>query len=108
MCVLEIRFNLFVANRHQTLLCAVFTYVMLPNDIATASFLTPEERELGIARQAGVEHGTGNKERHEKFSLAEVRRAFLYPLTWLTAGAYFGLLSAIYSFGLFVSFLGLK
>ncbi len=91
-------------NRHQTLLCAGFTYVMLPNDIATASFLTPEERDLGIARQAGVEHGTGNKEGHERFSLVEVRRAFMYPLTWLTAGAYFGLLSAIYSIGLFVSY----
>ena len=77
---------------------------MLPNDMATASFLTPEERHLGIARQAGVEHGTGNKEGNEKFSLVEVRRAFMYPLTWLTAGAYFGLLSAIYSIGLFVSY----
>lgn len=29
-------------------------------------------------------------------------RALLSPQTWLTAGAYFGLLSAIYSFGLFL------
>ncbi|RYP65893.1 hypothetical protein DL771_008077 [Monosporascus sp. 5C6A] len=61
-----------------------------------------DERDLAIARQAGVEHGTGNQEGREKFSLVEVRRAFLYPLTWLTAGAYFGLLSAIYSIGLFL------
>jgi hypothetical protein len=30
-------------------------------------------------------------------------RAIFSPQTWLTAGAYFGLLSGIYSFGLFVS-----
>ncbi|MDB5911000.1 MAG: High-affinity nicotinic acid transporter [Massilia sp.] len=81
---------------------------MLPNTLDTASFLTPEERQLGIARQSGVEHGTGNKERHEKFSWGEVLRAFAYPLTWLTAGAYFGLLSAIYSIGLFLPTIILK
>jgi MFS family permease len=86
----------------QTILCAVFTYYMLPNTLGSASFLTNEERDLAIARQAGVEHGTGNSEAHETFSLAEVRRAFLYPSTWLTACAYFGLLSAIYSIGLFL------
>ena len=39
----------------------------------------------------------------EKFSWAEFRRAICSPQTWLTACAYFGLLSGIYSFGLFVS-----
>ena len=38
----------------------------------------------------------------EKLSWREVARAVLSPQTWLTAGAYFGLLSGIYSFGLFV------
>jgi cyanate permease len=75
---------------------------MLPNTLGTASFLTQEERDLGIARQAGIEHGTGNGEGHERFSWAEVRRAVLYPLTWMTAYAYFGLLSAIYSIGIFL------
>lgn len=75
---------------------------MLPNSLGTARFLTQKERDLGIERQAGVENGTGNTEGHEKFSLVEVRRGLMYPLTWLTAGAYFGLLSAIYSFGLFL------
>lgn len=75
---------------------------MLPNTLPTAMFLSEDERELAITRQAGVEHGTGNQEGAEKFSWGEVRRAFLYPLTWLTAGAYFGLLSAIYSIGLFL------
>jgi cyanate permease len=75
---------------------------MLPNTLPTAKFLTDQERDLAIARQCGVEHGTGNQEGNEKFSLKEVRRAFMYPLTWLTACAYFGLLSSIYSIGLFL------
>lgn len=75
---------------------------MLPNTLGTASFLTPRERSHAIARQAGIEHGTGSKETDEKLSWSEVRRAVLYPPTWLTALAYFGLLSAIYSIGLFL------
>ncbi|KAJ9160948.1 High-affinity nicotinic acid transporter [Coniochaeta hoffmannii] len=93
---------IFVIEGLFTVLCAVFTYLMLPNNLNTASFFSDEERELAIAGQTGVQHGTGHQEGHQKFSLLEVRRAFLYPLTWLTAGAYFGLLSAIYSIGLFL------
>ncbi|KXX73057.1 High-affinity nicotinic acid transporter [Madurella mycetomatis] len=93
---------IFVIEGLFTILCAVFTYVMLPNTLATASFLTQEERDLGIARQAGIKQGTGSQESNEKFSMSEVGRAFKYPLTWLTASAYFGLLSAIYSIGVFL------
>ncbi|KAB5585047.1 putative MFS transporter [Coniochaeta sp. 2T2.1] len=93
---------IFVIEGLFTILCAVVTYIMLPNTLATARFLTEEEREHCISRPSGVEHGTGSKEAQEKFLLGEVGRAFAYPLTWLTAGAYFGLLSAIYSIGLFL------
>ncbi|KAK3390009.1 major facilitator superfamily domain-containing protein [Podospora didyma] len=99
---------IFVIEGLFTLLCAAFTYIMLPNTLPTASFLTPEERELAIARQVGVKHGTGNGEGQEKFKWAEVRRGLLYPLTWLTACAYFALLSAIYSIGLFLPTIILK
>lgn len=81
---------------------------MLPNTLESAAFLDEEERAIAIARQCGVEHGTGNKEGTERFSWSEVRRAILYPLTWLTAFAYFGLLSAIYSIGLFLPTIILK
>ncbi|KAK4108253.1 MFS general substrate transporter [Canariomyces notabilis] len=93
---------IFVIEGLFTVVCAVFTYIMLPNALDTASFLTEKERDLGIARQAGVKHGTRSKEGSEKFSLSEVGRAFKYPLTWLTACAYFALLSAIYSIGVFL------
>jgi hypothetical protein len=41
---------------------AGFTFAVLPNDIASASFLQEKERALGIQRLRGVEHGTGSKE----------------------------------------------
>jgi hypothetical protein len=44
-----------------------------------------------------------NPLREETFAWSQVRRAVLSPQTLLTASAYFGLLTAIYSFGLFVS-----
>ncbi|KAL2197060.1 putative MFS transporter [Corynascus similis CBS 632.67] len=93
---------IFVIEGLFTVVCAVFTWVVLPNTLETAGFLTREERNIGMARLSGVQHGTGNKEGSEKFSMFEVARAFRYPLTWLTAGAYFGLLSAIYSIGVFL------
>ncbi|KAH8896545.1 MFS general substrate transporter [Thozetella sp. PMI_491] len=99
---------IFVIEGLFTALVAIFCYVMLPNSIASAKFLSEEEREVAIQRLRGVEHGTGNNERlmcafsDEKISKKEVLRAFLSPQTWLSATAYFGLLSAIYSFGLFL------
>ncbi|KAL2143658.1 hypothetical protein VTI28DRAFT_10165 [Corynascus sepedonium] len=93
---------IFVIEGLFTVVCAVFTWVVLPNTLGTAGFLRREERNIGVARLSGVQHGTGNKEGSEKFSMSEVARAFRYPLTWLTAGAYFGLLSAIYSIGVFL------
>ncbi|KAK5656845.1 hypothetical protein OQA88_4393 [Cercophora sp. LCS_1] len=93
---------IFVIEGLFTVVVAFFTWLVLPNNITTAPFLTEEEREVGEQRLAGALHGTGSKEVDEKFSLSEVGRAFLSPQTWLTAGAYFGLLSGIYSFGLFL------
>src|SRR5205085_5298721 len=88
---------IFVIEGLFTVLCAAFTWHMLPNTLASARFLTQEEKECAISRQAGIENGTGNGEESEKFSWGEVRRGLVYPLTWLSACAYFGLLSAIYS-----------
>ncbi|KAK4238916.1 putative MFS transporter [Achaetomium macrosporum] len=94
---------IFVIEGLFTILCAAFTYTTLPNTLDTARFLTPEERDLGMARQASLSHGSdGTKENHEPFSWTEVGRAFSSPLTWLTASAYFSLLSAIYSIGVFL------
>ena len=46
---------------------------------------------------------TADREVQEKFSWSEVGRAIFSFQTWLTASAYFGILSGLYSLGLFVS-----
>jgi len=80
---------------------------MLPNNLHTAAFLTQEEKDHAMARQSGALSGNMN-ELKEKFAWSEVRRAFAYPLVWLTACAYFGLLSGIYSIGIFLPTIILK
>lgn len=95
---------IFIIEGLFTVVCAVFAYWMLPNDLGTASFLSEEERLLAIQRLRGVENGVSSSEHevHEKFSWREVRRGAFSPQTWLTACAYFGILAGLYSFGLFV------
>lgn len=41
-------------------------------------------------------------EREERFKWSEVRRGVFNLQVWLTATAYFAILSGLYSFGLFV------
>ncbi|KAI1267013.1 MFS general substrate transporter [Xylariaceae sp. FL1019] len=71
---------------------------LLPNGVSTARFLTPEQREYA-ARRLRAQHGIGEGER---FSWSEVRRGIFSLQTWFTALAYFGILSGLYSFGLFL------
>ncbi|KAK0702230.1 major facilitator superfamily domain-containing protein [Lasiosphaeris hirsuta] len=93
---------IFVMEGLFTVVVAYITFAVLPNSISSAGFLSKDERDVGIQRLRGVNHGTGEQESNESFSFAEMGRAITSPQTWLTAGAYFGLLSAIYSFGLFL------
>lgn len=43
------------------------------------------------------------REREEEFKWSEVRRGIFNIQVWLSATAYFAILSGLYSFGLFVS-----
>ena len=43
------------------------------------------------------------REREERFKWSEVRRGIFNVQVWLSATAYFAILSGLYSFGLFVS-----
>ncbi|KAK0742911.1 hypothetical protein B0T18DRAFT_391792 [Schizothecium vesticola] len=74
-------FNQFIAMRTvlslakgglfpgMTILCAIFTYFMLPNNLDTASFLTQEQRDYAINRQSGIgSSGTGGNKHKETFS----------------------------------------
>ncbi|KAM7217667.1 MFS general substrate transporter [Rhypophila decipiens] len=93
---------IFVIEGVFTCLVAVVTWAVLPDSIAKAKFLSEEERAVGMKRLRGVEHGTGSKEGEERFQVKEMVRGVANVQTLLTAGAYFGLLSGIYSFGLFL------
>ncbi|KAL5374818.1 hypothetical protein DPSP01_011654 [Paraphaeosphaeria sporulosa] len=93
---------IFVIEGLFTMCVGAAVFLILPNSIAAARFLQEDERAVALQRLEGVEHGTGNKEIEEKFAWSEVRRAIFSPQTWLSASAYFGLLTGIYSFGLFL------
>ncbi|KAJ8126176.1 hypothetical protein O1611_g7461 [Lasiodiplodia mahajangana] len=77
---------------------------LLPNGVASAKFLKPEERECAIKRLHAQGGGNGGREQEEteKFAWSEVARGVFNWQTWLSASAYFGILSGLYSFGLFL------
>ncbi|KAI0127197.1 putative MFS transporter [Xylariales sp. AK1849] len=96
---------IFVIEGLLTAVVGIVVYFVLPNGLATAKFLTPQEREFAINRIHGNDNnGTSirEKEAAEKFSWSEVARGVFSPQTWLTACAYFGILAGLYSFGLFL------
>lgn len=97
---------IFVIEGLFTALVGIAAYFLLPNGAGSAKFLTPEERQFALSRlHAGSSHGDGShreKEASERFSWSEVARGVFSAQTWLTASAYFGILSGLYSFGLFL------
>ncbi|KOS38402.1 hypothetical protein ACN38_g10777 [Penicillium nordicum] len=88
-----------------TFVCGVFSFFVLPNSLETASFLTPEEKEFGGKRlmldSPKSLEGSLTPEA-ESFRWSEVRRGVLDLQVWLSASAYFAILSGLYSFGLFL------
>ncbi|KAI1332371.1 MFS general substrate transporter [Xylariaceae sp. FL0255] len=84
-----ILFGLFSAS------VGFISFWLLPNGIRTAKFLTPEQREYAIRRLQ-------KPAKEEHFSWTEVGRGVFSVQTWLTALAYLGILSGLYSFGLFL------
>jgi hypothetical protein len=47
----------------QTVVAAVIAFLLLPNDLESARFLTPSEKEHAIGRVRGPDRGTGNPEK---------------------------------------------
>ncbi|KAI0467715.1 major facilitator superfamily domain-containing protein [Xylaria cf. heliscus] len=86
-----------------TITVSFTSFWLLPNNVATAWFLNSEERECAIRRlHQGAGGGGREQEDTEKFAWSEVLRGVFSLQTWLTASAYFGILSGLYSFGLFL------
>lgn len=86
--------------KNQTVVVGVAAYFLLIKDLETAHFLTPEERTFAVARIRSAK--VDGVDTADEFSWYQVRRAVFSVQTWLSALAYFAILSALYSFGLFV------
>ncbi|KAI0195498.1 major facilitator superfamily domain-containing protein [Astrocystis sublimbata] len=87
-----------------TITVSFFSFWLLPNGVSTAWFFNEEEKECALRRlhTQGAAGGGREQEDTERFSWSEVRRGIFSLQTWLTASAYFGILSGLYSFGLFL------
>ncbi|KAL2836201.1 major facilitator superfamily domain-containing protein [Aspergillus pseudoustus] len=87
-----------------TFVCGVGAYFGLPNNLETVPFLTEEERKFArdrIRLDRPSAQGALEDEK-DTFKWSEVRRGLLDPQMWLSATAYFAILSGLYSFGLFL------
>ncbi|KAK6953751.1 hypothetical protein Daesc_003713 [Daldinia eschscholtzii] len=96
---------IFVIEGLFTAIVGIAAYFILPNGVGTARFLNEEEREFAVNRLNAASQGDGSnreKEVTERFSWSEVGRGVFSLQTWFTAAAYFGILSGLYSFGLFL------
>ncbi|KAJ5435654.1 hypothetical protein N7445_006539 [Penicillium cf. griseofulvum] len=87
-----------------TFVCGVLSFFVLPNSLESASFLTAEEKEFGGKRLRLDSPGSLEESppEAESFKWSEVRRGVLDLQVWLSASAYFAILSGLYSFGLFL------
>ncbi|EED12163.1 MFS transporter, putative [Talaromyces stipitatus ATCC 10500] len=94
---------IFIIEGLLTVVCGIIAALGLPNNIATARFLTPLEREIAQER---IRHDRprddGTNVEHENFKWSEVIRGVTDIKMWLSASAYFAILSGLYSFGLFL------
>ncbi|KAL1873995.1 hypothetical protein VTK73DRAFT_646 [Phialemonium thermophilum] len=95
---------IFVIEGLLTVVASAIAFLLLPNGLANARFLTPEEKEYAITRLQGPNSNSSGVENEvaEKFSWKEVYRGAFSLQTWFTACAYFGILAGLYSFGLFL------
>jgi MFS family permease len=89
-----------------TSLIGALAYLVLPNSVATASFLSQEEKDVAQSRlqqshTATLPLSAGPPE-PERFKWSEVIRGLKSPQLWLSGTAYFAILAALYSFGLFL------
>ncbi len=90
-----------------TVIVGLVAIVVLPATVDKASFLTPEQRRFAVARLIAEKPTTIDAEGNvviatEPFEWKRVIMAVLSIKTWLSASAYFCILTALYSFGLFV------
>ncbi len=84
-----------------TIVCAIGCVFLIPNSVATATFLTPHERAHAIAR-LNISNNVSGSSAPETFQWSEVRRGITSPQLWFTGTTYFAICCALYSFSLFL------
>ncbi|KAJ3869644.1 MFS transporter [Lentinula novae-zelandiae] len=116
---------IFILEGICTILFCLVAAIYLPADIASARFLTTEEREFAAQGTDGEKNSVDINEKEkpsefhrenasedlissrvtqeeEQFEWKEVMRGVLDVQTWLTGFAYFGLIVSLYSYSLFL------
>ncbi|KAK3346651.1 major facilitator superfamily domain-containing protein [Lasiosphaeria hispida] len=99
---------IFIIEGLITVVAGGIAYLLLPTSIMAASYLTDEEKDFAARRLEGSTGPSSSRrfnpvhEREEKFRWSEVRRGVFNLQVWLSATAYFAILSGLYSFGLFL------
>ncbi|KAL2024981.1 hypothetical protein VTK56DRAFT_3680 [Thermocarpiscus australiensis] len=99
---------IFIIEGLITVVAAAAAYLLLPTSIITASYLSDEEKQFALLRLQGGTQTTATErfnpvsEREERFKWSEVIRGIFNVQVWLSATAYFAILSGLYSFGLFL------
>ncbi|KAF2183718.1 MFS general substrate transporter [Zopfia rhizophila CBS 207.26] len=88
---------IFIVEGLLTVACGALSSLALPNSIESARFLHQDEKDC--ARQRLLHEVS---QIHEKLAWSEVRRGIFNLQVWLSATAYFAILSGLYSFGLFL------
>jgi hypothetical protein len=90
-----------------TAIVGILAAIILPSTVDKAPFLTEDERKLAVARlladkPLAVDSNGNTMIAQEPFEWWRVNQAVFSIKTWLSASAYLAILSALYSFGLFV------
>lgn len=86
-----------------TIVVSVVVCALLPNNVSTAKFLTPEEREFATRRlHQDIAARLAQEPESETLSWSEVRRGALSIKTWFLAIISLCVLSGIYSFSIFL------
>jgi hypothetical protein len=90
-----------------TVLVGFLAMIVLPSTVDKAPFFTPEERRVAMGRLLADRPVQLDKDGNlvpvvEPFEWWRVRQAVFSVKTWLSASAYLCILTALYSFGLFV------
>lgn len=86
---------IFIVEGLITVFCGLLSFLLLPNSIETSNFLSHDEK-------AHARHRLEESAVTEDFRWSEVRRGIFNLQVWLSASAYFAILSGLYSFGLFL------